>query len=401
MNILFLSLSQFDSIGQRGIYPDLLREFSKNGHAVYAVSPLERRLGRKTELVRDELATVLRLRVGNIRKVRSKIEKGISTVLLGWLFKRGIRKYFSDIRFDLVLFPTPPISLLGPVKYVKKRDRAFCYLMLKDIFPQNSVDIGILRKNSMIYRYFRRKEKAFYSVADRIGCMSRANADYLLEHNPELLPEKAEICPNCIEVQDLLLTGDEKAQMRKKYGIPQDKNVYVYGGNLGKPQGIPFLMDCLRVCRQKEAFFLLIGDGTESEKLKAFAEREKLPHVRFMDRLPKDDYDRMIASCDVGLIFLDHRFTIPNFPSRLLSYLQAGLPVLACTDPHTDVGKVITDGGFGWWCESDRADRFAATIEEIEKTDSLSGMGEKGLAYLRTHYTAENAYRIIVEAVNG
>ena len=400
MNVLFLSLSNFDSIKQRGIYSDLLRAFSKNGHSVYAISPLERRLKRHTEIVQDDTATILRLRIGNIRKVSSKIEKGITTVLLGPLFKRGIKKYFSDIKFDIVLFTTPPISLLQPVKYVKKADHAFCYLMLKDIFPQNSVDIGILNKKSILYRYFRKKEKLFYRTADRIGCMSQANVDYVIKHNPEILPKKVEICPNCIEVQDLLLTEDEKVKMRQAYGIPTDKKVFVYGGNLGKPQGIPFIIDCLRLCKQKEAFFLLIGDGTECGKLKSFVQNENPTNVKLMERLPRDDYDRMIASCDVGLIFLDHRFSIPNFPSRLLSYLQAGLPIFACTDPNTDIGKVITEGDFGWWCESDRPDRFESAVNEIVNLDSLAQTGKRGLEYLRQHYTTEKAYQTIIKAVN-
>ena len=61
---------------------------------------------------------------------------------------------------------------------------------------------------------------------------------------------------------------------------------------------------------------------------------------------------RVLAnSCDVGLIFLDKRFTIPNFPSRLLSYMQASMPVLAATDVNTDIGKVIEEGESDIGCE--------------------------------------------------
>ena len=121
-------------------------------------------------------------------------------------------------------------------------------------------------------------------------------------------------------------------------------------------------------------------------------------NVKLMKRLPKDDYDRMIAACDVGMIFLDHRFTIPNFPSRLLTYMQAGLPVLACTDTNTDVGKVIIEGGFGWWCESDNVNAFALIINECINT-SCSTIGKKGIDYLKANYTTEQAYQIIMSGV--
>ena len=114
--------------------------------------------------------------------------------------------------------------------------------------------------------------------------------------------------------------------------------------------------------------------------------------------LPKDEYESFVGCCDVGLIFLDHRFTIPNFPSRLLSYMQNGMPVLACTDPNTDIGKVITEGKFGWWCESDTPEHFTETIEIALKSD-LENLGENGLKYLKENYTVEKGCEIINEAV--
>ena len=198
------------------------------------------------------------------------------------------------------------------------------------------------------HRYFRAKEKKLYALSDRIGCMSPANVDYVLKHNPQITPERVEVCPNSIEPRDLRLSAEEKAAMRAKYGLPQDKRIFVYGGNLGKPQDVPFIIQCLQACKYtREAFFLIVGSGTDYPKLQAYMEREKPRHVRLLPFVPREEYDRMILDCDVGLIFLDHRFTIPNFPSRLLSYMQAGLPIIACVDNCTDVSRVIEMSGGG------------------------------------------------------
>lgn len=82
----------------------------------------------------------------------------------------------------------------------------------------------------------------------------------------------------------------------------------------------------------KNVYFLIVGNGNDYEKLKFFVKQEKPENIKLLSVLPKEDYDSMVGACDVGLIFLDHRFTIPNFPSRLLTYMQAKLPVLAVTD---------------------------------------------------------------------
>ena len=228
-----------------------------------------------------------------------------------------------------------------------------------------------------------------------IGCMSEANVDYVLKHNQEISADKVEVCPNSIEIQDMSISRAEREEIRNKYGIPLDKKAFIYGGNLGRPQGIPFVIDCLRASKKYEkALFLIVGAGTEYSKLESFVADENPENVKLFKYLPKEDYDRLVAACDVGLIFLDHRFTIPNFPSRLLAYMQAGLPVLAATDPNTDIGKVIVEGGFGWWCESNAADIFVQKIDEILRAD-LQTFGVKAKEYLLENYTVQKGYNII------
>lgn len=399
MNVLFLSIGSFKSIKSTGIYPDLLREFRKRGDDVYIVGSYEKRVNKNTELVNEDGVNFLHVKIGNITKC-GIIEKGISMLRLETLYKKAIKKYFKGVKFDLILYTTPPITFCNVVKYVKKRDNARTYLMLKDIFPQNAVDIGMLTKSGLkgiLYKYFRKKEKKLYALSDTIGCMSQANCDYVIKHNPEINPQKVEVCPNAIEFVDVSISTEEKIAMRQKYDLPLDKKIFVYGGNLGKPQGVPFVIESIKKTTNEDAFFLVVGDGTEFKKLQAFADEYKPNNFRLMKRLPKEDYDRMIVSCDVGMIFLDNRFTIPNFPSRLLSYMQAGLPMLACTDVNTDVGKVITDGGFGWWCQSDDPEKFAKIVDEAIACNDLTKKSKNAIEYLKEHYSVQKEYDIIVK----
>lgn len=397
MNVLFLTLLDFDSLADRNIYTDLLRDFTKRDHQVFVISPVERRKNQETRVVEDQNVTILKLKIGNIQKT-NLIEKGISTVCIEPQFISGIKKYFSDIKFDLVIYSTPPITFCNAIEFVKQRDGAKTYLLLKDIFPQNAVDMGMMSKTgikSVLYKYFRNKEKKLYRISDYIGCMSQDNVDYLVKHNSEILPDIVEVCPNSVDPIDKSVNQTEKITIREKYGIPEDKLVYVYGGNLGKPQGIDFFIKCVESQKDNEnVFFLIVGDGTEFKKLETYAKRSNQKNLKLMKRLPKEDYDTMVGACDVGMIFLDHRFTIPNFPSRLLSYMQAKIPVLAVTDPNTDIGKIVVDGGFGWWCESDDLAAFNSTIAKCR--DDLGTMPDNEWDYLINHYSVQKGIQIIL-----
>ncbi len=401
MNVLFLSISSFESINTHGIYPDLLREFIKNGHKVYILSPAEKIMSSSNLIIYESGSQMVKVKTGKIQQTNI-VEKGINTILVEYHYIEAIKKYYCDVKFELILYPTPPITLPNVIEYVKKRDNARAYLMLKDIFPQNAIDIGMMSKSGitgMFYRYFRGKEKKLYAISDRIGCMSQANVEYIIAHNLEIPAGKVGLCPNSIEVRDLSIDEQERIQIREKYGLPLDKKIFVYGGNLGKPQGIPFLIDCLKTqLENSKVFFLIVGGGTEYVKLKMFFNEIAPENMRLMHSVPKEDYDRMIAACDVGMVFLDYRFTIPNFPSRLLSYMQAKLPVLACTDLNTDIGKVIIDGGFGWWSESVDARTFNNLMENIITAD-LKVLGQNGFEYLNHNYSVHNTYKMIIDQI--
>lgn len=401
MNILFLTLLDYSSIEESGIYTDLMREFVKNNHKVYIISPSEKRKKEKTKLLDFGDAKILKLQIGNIQKTNF-IEKGISTITLESQYKAGIKKYFSDVKFDLVIYTTPPITLQKAVEFVKERDNAKTYLLLKDIFPQNSVDLGLMKKKGLfsgVYKFFRHKEKQLYKISDYIGCMSQANVDYLLKKNPRLNPSKIiEICPNSIEPQVIEISDSDKDEIREKYQIPKDKFVFVYGGNLGKPQGIGFLIECLKENEKNEnSFILVVGSGTEFSKINQFFEDAKPHNAKLLAHMPREDYELVANTCDVGLIFLDKRFTIPNFPSRLLSYMQASMPILAATDKNTDIGDTITNGNFGFWCESENAIEFNQLMNNMCDEKLLLELGKNSRKYLENNYTSNHSYKSIMK----
>lgn len=399
MNILFLTLSRFESIEERGIYSDLMREFVRRGNDVYIASPTERRFGKPTHLNVSDNYQILKIKTLNIQKTNI-IEKGIGTLLLEYQFDKAIRKYWGNIQFDLVLYSTPPITFNKVIERVKKRCNAKSYLMLKDIFPQNAVDLGMMKKGSILYNMFRKKERRLYQISGTIGCMSPANCEYVLVHNPEVKSDKVEVCPNAVEPHPLVRISKEDGQaILAKLDIPSDKRIFVYGGNLGKPQGVDFLLKAVEENEQNnDSFIVIVGNGTEYPKLENWFKTHNPVNARLLARLPKEDYDRFVKACDAGLIFLDRRFTIPNFPSRLLSYLENAMPVLLATDVNTDMGRIAEKKGFGLWCESGDLNGFMKNMETLASNPSkILEMGERGRKFLEENYTTKQVADIILK----
>jgi glycosyltransferase involved in cell wall biosynthesis len=383
-------------INARGIYRDLIRHIAQNGHSITVAYPIEKRENDKTNMSKHGTITLLPVRIGNITKCRNKIEKGISTILLQHHYIRAINTYCSAETFDLILYATPPITFSSIVKKVKKKHGAKSYLMLKDIFPQNALDIGLLPSWGpwkLLVSWFKHQERELYKVSDFIGCMSPRNVTYLLEKNADIPSEKVEVCPNSIELID-------KETVSRKKRNSQQPLTFLYGGNLGKPQGIPFLLDCLVSNMNRcDCRFIICGTGTEVPLIMSFIEKHQPNNITFIPGLPVAEYEELVTQCDIGMIFLDQRFTIPNFPSRILSYMEKSIPVLACTDPNTDMGKIITENRFGWWVESNNIDSFNNLVDTLCNLDqeTLSQFGMNARAYLTEHYTVESTYNTIMK----
>lgn len=252
MNVLFLSLVHIEGFSESGIYPDLIREFSNNGHDIYVLSPWEKR-ERKSFIQRKDK--------GNIHFVYALIDdyfgvnyikKGFSSITITRHFKKAIRRNIPDVRFDLVLYSTPPITFCKLIKYIKQRDDAIAYLMLKDIWPQGIIDIGVLSTRGikgLISKYYKIQEKKLYRISDYIGCMSPQNERYLI-NNVDGIKDKVELCPNSISID--AIEPIDKYKTRKKYDIPEDKTVFIYGGNLGIAQGTDFILECLKTERKQQ-----------------------------------------------------------------------------------------------------------------------------------------------------
>lgn len=402
MNILFLTLIDFSNLDASNIYSDLMNEFVKNGHNTYIVSPSERRNKIKTHLISGSNYQIIKLKIGNIQKTNI-IEKGISTLLIDNQFKHGIKKYYKNIKIDLILYSTPPISFIKTIKYIKQKYNSLAYLLLKDIFPQNAVDLGMLKTSGLmkyLYEFFRNKEEKLYKISDKIGCMSEANKNYVLKHNPKIGPDKVEVNPNSIKYE-LLPTVTNKRDILAKYNIDEYSTIFIYGGNLGKPQGIDFLCDCIsQTSKIKSTINIIVGSGTEFKKIENHININNILNTILIPSLPKKDFDELLTVSDVGMIFLDNRFTIPNYPSRLLSYMQANLPILLSSDSSTDLRNHIIEWNIGLCNRSDNVEAFIVNYKKLMDSKNRYKYKKNISNILKTKFNVELSYEKIINLLN-
>jgi glycosyltransferase involved in cell wall biosynthesis len=395
MKVLFLTLARINDINDRGIYPDLLKKFRDEGHDVTIVAPIERKYGKATSFTKNNGVTILNAWTTNIQKTNI-LEKGLTTLLIEYFFLFAIKKYLNYNKIDLILYSTPPITFTNLIIWLKKKNNAKTYLLLKDIFPQNAVDLKMLNKNNLLYSYFRKKEKKLYQLSDHIGCMSEYNKKYILEHNSWINEKKIEVNPNSIYLDDNENNSNKITEIINF--IPKNKVIFVYGGNLGKPQGLNFLLEIIEDSIQNsDAYFIIVGSGTESKGIFDWFSINKPSNALLINHLSHQKYNELLQYCHVGLVFLHPDFTIPNYPSRILTYMENKLPILFGIDDNTDVGKEAEEQNYGFSCLNGDLLKFRNYIQLLTSDAKLrEQMGENGFARLKRDFNVNYSYKMIM-----
>lgn len=399
MRFLFAFISYPDVQKTENMYTNLVAELVRKGHEVRVICPT---FEAQTHESFEGGIRVLRVNSGRIFNV-SLFMKGVNTVLLNRRFTAAWKKFWSDWDLDWVVLSTPPITLVPFVQTVTREKNAHAYLILRDIFPQNALDIGIIR-SGLIFKYFRKQERKLYTISDIIGCMSSGNMDFVALQDPDIVSHhKVKYLPNWIRPTENKGTSDESASFRERYGL-QKAFIAVFGGNFGRPQRVDFVLDlAARLIDMQDVVFCLIGTGTEKERMVTRVKSEKLTNVRILEKLPQRQYMALIQEADIGLVNLSENFTIPNIPSRTLAYWNASLPILAATDVNTDYNReFLQKYNAGLWVQTGDLEGYVRKFMILYKDATLrKEMGANGRQAVVEEFHVSRVSEMFLKQITG
>lgn len=392
MKILFLTIAFPDLRKSQNLYTDLVKEFYENGHETFPIAPSQD--GGKTQIMIEDSISVLRVKTFPLFP-KSTIIKSIANISLPFQYLWAVKKYYRGIKFDLIIWPTPTITLYIVAKYIKKKYGSKLYFILRDIFPHDAADVGIFKRNGIFFNYFRNLEKKVYNLSDGIGCMSQGNIDFVLKHNPDLDKSKLNILHNFQKIEPPY-QKDEK--LKEKYGL-YNKFVMVFGGNMGTSQKLENVLELAKRCEKYfDVIFLIIGGGTQREYIEKLINKFESKNVIIKDLIPRGEYKKLVASCDVGIISLNEILTTPNIPSKAMAYFEAGIPILASLDYATDFDKMLQDTNSGLSSKGGQHQDFMNNFDKLYKSKELrEEMGLNGRKLLEECMTTQVAYNEIIK----
>lgn len=392
------------SFGKSDLYADIIYCLSNMGHDITILAPsIEddfsgKRKEGKVEVVRVPLKPF----IGNIPFYK----KGIRIMEMSKKYIAAYNKYIADEKFDIILMATPPSSLYDVVKLAKKRSGAKFYLILRDIHPEcldrkkiperfaKRTDVYDECKRPYGVNFFVEKllfyqSQSLYKLADWVGCMSPGNQRYFKTIAPYIDDDRIVLLPNWYKGREY--SGCKSDKLLEKYNL-KGKFIAIFGGTIGEAQAVWNIATLAKHnLEKKDVVFLIVGRGSKKDVLEDIAKKDNLTNIRFLNYLPREDYEQILELADLGLISIDEKYKVPTCPSKIIGYMALAKPVLAMFNEGSDYGEYYIDQtGCGLYSVDLNHKKMFENFDWFyshPKERVLMGMA--GYNYYKTHLTVE------------
>lgn len=318
---------------------DLALELHERGHSVVVLTPGHNLpAGWSSEDFQG--VEVVRLKALETRD-RSYAVRLLGELTMPFMMLRNWRRSpVSQRGLDALAWYSPNI-FFGPLVAALKREyRIPAYLILRDIFPEWAADVGVMRRGAA-FAMLQQVARYQYHVADVIGVQTTGNLSYFADQIAR--GKRVEVLQNWMRDSEPMPCSIDLSA-----GPLAGRANFVYAGNMGVAQGMDKLLRLASDMRaDSRAGFVFVGRGSDVKRLEAEAGCQGLDNTLFHGEIAPDEIPGLYAQAAVGLVALDARHHWHNIPGKFISYMHAGLPVLASVNRGNDLIALIDEAQVG------------------------------------------------------
>lgn len=375
---------------------DLSREFVRQGCELTVFLPDSDLVG-SWALDRYGGAQILRLRAPRTKDIGYG-RRTLGEYLMPHAMWHNLKKSpLADQRWDGVVWYSPSIFHAPLVNALKRDSQCKGYLIIRDIFPEWAVDLGLMRRG-LTYQFFKGIARQQYDAADIIGVQTPGNMAYFDTWRQSRRDRRLQVLQNWLDIP-----ASARCRIRVEETALSGRKVLVYAGNMGVAQGMDILLDlAARMQPRLDIGFLFVGRGSEAGRLRERAGALGLTNVVFHDEIEPDEIPDLYAQCKAGIVALDPRHKSHNIPGKFLTYIQSGLPVLANVNPGNDLALLIRRENVGEVSETNDLNELEKQcIALLDRIDADPQLSSRCSSLFQREFSVAQAVRQVVSALNS
>ena len=305
------------------------------------------------------------------------------TIKMSWVTLIKVKKN------DSVFITTNPTFLIIGLSIIKRIKGFYLEILVHDVFPENLVPAGLIKKESFKYKLLSKIYNSSYRKADRIIVLGK-DMEHLIQQKiaPKIIG--IDIIPNWYDDD---IYPDTNFNISKYLGINlEDKIVIGFAGNLGRVQGILEFIDLVGCSKNKKIALVIIGDGALRAAVKDKIKNEQLQNVHYLGPKGRGEQNSFLNACHIGLVTLINGMKGLGVPSKTYNLMAAGKPLLFIGDHYSEIDNYVREYDCGWSFTWDNEIEIISLLNNLS-LEVLPQIIEKGL---RSRIASENFKKVNV-----
>ena len=303
----------------------------------------------------------------------------------------AFRRIEKDSTLIVVTNPVPLLFLISLIKRIKKD--WFLIILVHDVYPENMIAAGILKKKGVVFKCINFLYSSALKSADNVVVLGRDMKEVI----------EAKGAQNTRIIESWAET--DQIQPDASIGKHNDEQPlrYLFAGNLGRVQGIPVLLEAIKLIDPNVATFVFAGNGACAELLEE-ASLANSEQIKFLGSYERREQKRILNSCDIGIVTLAKGLYGLGVPSKAYNLMAAGKPILFIGDRESEIDRVVLENNCGWVVNESDPEAIAEAILKIssEPHSELTARGSNSLSLATEVFTLDNViskYRKLLQEI--
>ena len=319
--------------------------------------------------------------VSIFRVSSTTFDKNIALLKIINMISLSLSMFLGGLRWfkkgDDVLIVSAPPTILFTVGLAALLKGCSYKLLIHDNYPEMLVAAGTISKDSLLESLYIFLNRWLYKYTSRVIVVGRDMA-VTAERKVGGLNIPVSIIPNWAELESVSPQDKSENTLLASLGL-SEKFVLLYAGNMGYPQDIDSIYEASRkLADLDDVHFIFLGSGTKRRVLETMIERDEPSNITILPAQPRENQKDFLNACDIAFVSLIEKMKGVSVPSRTYNIMAAGKPILAITEPGSEISQIIAEENNGWTVSPGKPEDLEHVIREIySRRDSLFEMGKR------------------------
>lgn len=376
------------------------------GHSVTIVCPFPNRphgevfpgYKRKwTSVANENGVCVKRVLTWLIGRKRTSINRLLENISFGIT---SSLKVLSN-RPDLIILETWPIFAQLPVMFYAKLFRIPVINYIKDIYPEVAIASGMMSPDSFVSKTLKYIDTAICRNSRQNIVISTTMYDYYIK-NRALDPSRMRILWDWLDLSSICPVQVD-GRWRREIGINESDFICMFSGTMGHASGADILADVAGLLKDyKNIKIVCIGEGVLKERIISEKAKRALDNLLVLPFQPRERVCEVQSSSDVLLLTASATMGTSSVPSKFITYIAIGKPVICGTGENSDLSQIVNTNKLGISVLPGSAELMANAILQMTEMDARERleMGQRARAVALDKYSMETAMKELTMFIN-